>query len=211
MPPSTHQTTTLLIDGPRGKLEATYSEPSNPASACGIICHPDPQQEGTMHNKVVTTLNGAMEAMGWATLRFNYRGVGKSDGEYGNVEGELEDARIVHEWLRAKHPELPMHWAGFSFGAFIACQLSTEVSTHSLVTAAPVVSRGNYRGLDKVICPWLTVVGELDELVSVAEIELFQHESGQDFQLAPFPKATHFFHGQLIPLRERVKEFYDEM
>jgi uncharacterized protein len=198
----------LLIDGPSGKLEAMYNKPKTPATACGVICHPDPQQEGTMHNKVVTAISWAMEAMGWATLRFNYRGIGSSEGSYGHIEGEIDDGRAACEWLKAQNPGLPMHVAGFSFGAFIASTLATEFPVESLVTAAPVVSRGNYHELDKITCPWLAVVGEEDELVSVDAIHAFKDKSGQDFQLTPFPKTTHFFHGQLIPLRESIKAFY---
>ena len=208
MPLSIPETTPVLIAGPAGKIEAILSEPKTRPTACGIICHPDPEQEGTMHNKVVTALNWAMETSSFATIRFNYRGVGKSEGTHGHVTGELEDARAVYRWLNEKYPDLPMHLAGFSFGAFIAAQLTTEFTIQSLVTAAPVITRGNYAELNKINCPWLAVVGEEDELVSVEVIERYKNDFKQNFELIPFPQTTHFFHGQLIPLRETVKKFY---
>jgi hypothetical protein len=199
-----------MIDGPAGQLEAMLSEPKTSPTACGIVCHPDPTQEGTMYNKVVTAINWAMEQMGWATLRFNYRGVGNSAGDHGQVAGELDDARAVYQWLHERHPQLPLHWAGFSFGAYIAAQLTTEVPTQSLVTAAPVISRGGYQDLNKITCPWLAVVGEEDELVGVDEINDYINQSKQPVELKSFADTTHFFHGQLIPLRESMKAFYVE-
>lgn len=208
MPASTHQTENCFIDGPSGQLEAMISRPSGEATACGIICHPHPQHAGTMHNKVVTTLNWAMEAMGWVTVRFNYRGVGKSAGEYDNQIGEVEDARAVYQWLQAHYPHLPIHLAGFSFGAYISAKLASQLPAASLVSAAPVVSYSTYSDLAPISCPWFAIVGEADELVSVDEIENYRQESGQQFELHSFPETSHFFHGQLIPLREAVKAFY---
>lgn len=208
MAASTHTTSVVLIDGPCGKIEAIYSVPKTTPTGCGIVCHPDPTQEGTMYNKVVTAINWAMETMDWVTIRFNYRGVGKSEGSFGEVIGETEDARAVQRWLQTQHPDLPLHLAGFSFGSFIASTLVTELPAQSLVTAAPVVSRGEYPALAPITCPWLAVVGEADELVSIAEIETFKKESQQNFELVSFPETSHFFHGQLIPLRETVKAFY---
>jgi alpha/beta superfamily hydrolase len=211
MKASTHQTTPILIDGPIGPLEALLSEPKEAATACGLVCHPDPTQEGTMHNKVVTAINWAMECMGWVTLRFNYRGVGQSAGKHGKTLGELEDTRSIYEWLHHRFPELPFHAAGFSFGAFMASQLATEVPTDSLFTAAPVLSRGNYEHLARVRCPWLAVVGEEDELVSIDEIKKYMEDYQQPMKLTVFPQTTHFFHGQLIPLRETVRNFYQNL
>jgi alpha/beta superfamily hydrolase len=208
MLPSIPETRHLFIDGPAGKIEAILSEKKTPATACGIICHPDPEQEGTMHNKVVTALNWAMEAMGFVTVRFNYRGVLNSEGTHGHVSGELEDTRAVYEWLHKKYPHLPLHFAGFSFGAFIVAQLATELPTQSLVTVAPIVSRRSYSQLPKITCPWLTVVGEEDELISVQAIEQYKAVSEQNLELICFSDTTHFFHGKLIPLRETVKAFY---
>lgn len=210
MPTFKHQLTPVFIDGPAGQLEAMLSEPPTTPSACGIVCHPDPTQEGTMHNKVVSAMNWAMESMGWVTVRFNYRGVGKSTGEYGQIIGELDDARAVHQWLQQYFPHLPLHWAGFSFGAFIAAKLATETPTQTLVTAAPVISRGGYEKLNHIHCAWLAVVGEADELVSVEEIKHYISTAKQNIELQSFPQTSHFFHGQLIPLREKVKHFYSK-
>lgn len=206
---STHHTENCFIEGPSGQLEAMVSRPTDTPTAVGIICHPHPQHAGTMHNKVVTTLNWAMEAMNWVTVRFNYRGVGKSAGVYDNQIGEVEDARAIYQWLKQHYPNLPIHLAGFSFGAYISAKLASQVTAASLVSAAPVVSYSNYSAIEPINCPWLAVVGEADDLVSVDEIKAYRDESKQQFELISFPETTHFFHGQLIPLREAVKSFYN--
>lgn len=202
---------TLFIPGPTGQLEAIHSVPADQKpTACGLICHPHPQQEGTMYNKVVTTLHRAMQRMGWATVRFNYRGVMNSDGVYDQQIGEINDGIAVYDWLQEHHPHLPCHAAGFSFGAFIASQVATQRTTASLVTAAPVLNHSDYQQVS-INVPWLVVAGDQDELINPNDLLTYQSSLMQPFQLSTFKETTHFFHGQLIPLRERVCEFYESL
>lgn len=201
----------IFVPGPCGQLEAILTTPQDTPNAVGIICHPHPQQEGTMHNKVVTALSWAMEAMGWATLRFNYRGVGKSAGEYAQQIGEIDDGLAAYKWIQEKYPQCPIHMAGFSFGAFIAATVCNQLPCQSLVTAAPVVHHSNYNQLTNINCPWLAVVGEQDEIVTAEQIKELQTLQNFNFELTAFANTTHFFHGQLIPLREKVKMFYNSI
>ncbi len=118
----------LFIDGPAGRLEALLEEPEHgsPVEAA-LICHPHPQHGGTMHNKVVYRIARALRHSGSVALRFNYRGVNRSEGVYDEGNGETEDARAALAFLRARYPELPFSIAGFSFGARIALRLGCDV------------------------------------------------------------------------------------
>src|SRR6202045_281812 len=118
-----------LIEGPAGKLEALLEEPADgePREAC-LVCHPHPLFGGTMHNKVVYRIARGMRRTGAVVLRFNYRGVNRSEGKYDNGAGEIEDARAALEVLRARYPELPFALAGFSFGSRIILKLGCEIA-----------------------------------------------------------------------------------
>src|SRR2546423_741750 len=114
----------LFLAGPTGRLEALLEEPedSEPREA-ELVCHPHPQHGGTMHNKVVHRIARGLRKAGAAVLRFNYRGVNRSEGEYAHGEGEMEDARAALSYLRERYPGLPLTIAGFSFGSRIALRL----------------------------------------------------------------------------------------
>src|SRR5438477_12618625 len=118
----------LFIPGPAGRLEAILEEPADrePREAV-LVCHPHPQHGGTMHNKVVYRLARGLRRAGAVVLRFNFRGVGRSQGEHGHLTGEIEDARAALGWLQGRYPELPFALAGFSFGARVITQLGCSL------------------------------------------------------------------------------------
>src|SRR5512141_3505817 len=107
----------MMIDGPAGRLEALLEEPEHgePVEAA-LVCHPHPQHGGTMHNKVVYRIARGLRKAGCAVLRFNYRGVNLSEGEYAGGEGELDDARVALKLLTSRYPVLPLPLVPFSFG-----------------------------------------------------------------------------------------------
>ena len=118
----------IFLAGPEGKLEALLEEPEDdlPVEAA-VVCHPHPQFGGTMHNKVVYRLARGLRRAGCAVLRFNYRGVNLSEGEYAGGIGETEDARVALREIQVRYPDLPVIAAGFSFGSRVALRLaSTE-------------------------------------------------------------------------------------
>ena len=117
-----------FIAGPAGKLEALLEEPEHgePREAV-LVCHPHPRHGGTMHNKVVYRIARGLRRSGCVVLRFNFRGVNLSEGEYGHGIGEVEDARVCLEWLRARYPDLPYSLAGFSFGSRVILRLGGEL------------------------------------------------------------------------------------
>ncbi len=118
-----------MITGPAGRLEALLEEPeeAEPRHAA-LVCHPHPKHGGTMHNKVVYRIARGMQRAGAVVLRFNYRGVNLSEGEYDRGEGELEDARSALAWLRQRYPGLSYSLAGFSFGSRIVLRLGCPLA-----------------------------------------------------------------------------------
>jgi uncharacterized protein len=127
----------LFIEGPVGKLEALLEEPDDQAPRLAVlVCHPHPQHGGTMHNKVVYRIARGLRRAGAVVLRFNYRGVNLSEGQYAQGTGEREDTRAALSSLRSRYPELPFALAGFSFGSRIILKLGCELSHEPLCLIA---------------------------------------------------------------------------
>ncbi|HSQ04446.1 MAG TPA: alpha/beta fold hydrolase, partial [Burkholderiales bacterium] len=118
----------LFLAGPAGRLEALLEEPDEAATGVALVCHPHPQHGGTMHNKVVFRIARGLRRSGHVVLRFNYRGVNQSEGEYAHGEGELDDARVALDFLRGRYPAMPLTLAGFSFGSRIVLRLGCETN-----------------------------------------------------------------------------------
>ena len=202
----------LFIDGPAGQMEAILELPAdqNPV-ASAVICHPHPQHGGTMHNKVAHTLARAFGRLGFAALRFNFRGTENSEGEFDNGVGELNDALAAIEWMRARDPGKGLWVAGFSFGAAIAVKAAVATQIDGLVSVAPAISRFA-TGLDaQPSCPWLVVQGDQDELVDVEETVEWVNGLAPGPELLIVPGGEHFFHGRLVELRNAVSEFVEDV
>ena len=198
----------LLIDGPAGQLEALLELPNKVAPvALAVICHPHPLHGGTMLNKVVHTLARACVASDFATLRFNFRGVGESAGGFDEAIGEFDDAIAAVSWLRNRYPELPVWLAGFSFGGAIAIRVARHMETAGLVSVAPAVRRFAADVTAPPQCPWLLVQGDEDELVDIEETIAFVNKLDPGPELAIFEGGEHFFHGRLVELRNIVEDF----
>ncbi|MFW0092160.1 MAG: alpha/beta hydrolase [Coxiella-like endosymbiont] len=195
---------TFLISGPVGKLEVMTSNPENmEKSMTGIICHPHPLHGGTMHNKVVTTIAKAFYQLGLKTVRFNFRGVGKSEGKYDNAIGETDDLKTIIKWVQYNYPSDEIWLAGFSFGAYIAAKATNANRTIArLITIAPALNHSNYAALTDIICPWWLIVGRRDELVPFVDVKTFVDDSPVAMKCVPVEEANHFFDGVLIKLRE---------
>jgi hypothetical protein len=202
------KTEEVLIDGPAGRLEGLFERPAYGATTgVALVCHPHPVQGGTLQNKVTHTLARAFQTCGFATLRFNFRGVGESEGEFDEGAGELEDAVAATGWIRDRRREPALWLAGFSFGAAIAVKAASRVSADGLVSVAPAITRvAGDAGLQPT-CPWLVVQGEDDELVDPEETIAWVNGLEPGPELLLFPGTGHFFHGKLVPLREAVVDF----
>lgn len=205
---NTSKSERLFIDGPAGRLEAVLDFPPTDALlGAVVVCHPHPQHGGTMHNKVVHTLARTFVRLGYAALRFNFRGTENSAGRFDNGVGELDDALVAIAWLRATLPVTELWLAGFSFGAAIAVRAATQSSVDGLISVAPAVSRFAADLAQQPQCPWLIVHGDCDELVSVDETIDWVNGLAAGPELVILEGAEHFFHGRLTDLRGIVAEF----
>lgn len=202
----------LFILGTAGRLEARVSEPvtgsSGSSRAIAVVLHPHPLFQGSLENKVVFTLTRAASSAGAGTIRFNFRGVGKSEGRYGEGLGELSDVHSVVSWARAQWGPEPVLWLlGFSFGASLAIQSTRALGGAALVTIAPPVHHFTFGPEQLPTCPWLIIQGEDDEIVPVSEVVAWSKNLPQQAVFELWPRVTHFFHGQLVPLRSTVSRF----
>lgn len=191
------------ILGPAGKLELIYAKPHEAFPAWGIVCHPHPLYGGTMHNKVVTTLIKTFQSLNLATVRFNFRGVGQSAGQFDQGIGELADLMTVIDWAQ-QEIQKPIWLAGFSFGAYIALKAATQLNITKLVTIAPPVQHFAVDDLAPILCPWILAQGEQDDVVSPRAVLEWAEKRHPQPTILRFPEAGHFFHGQLTELRTRL-------
>jgi len=197
-----------LIDAPAGSLEIVMNCPKSSSELpipYGVICHPHPLFGGTMNNKVVYTLATMFNQLGAGSVRFNFRGVGKSSGDFDNGEGELDDLRAVVDWLKTEYAPSELWLAGFSFGSYVALRAHESLQATRLILVAPPMERFDFSQLYLSKTPTIVVQGAKDEVVSPDAV--YQWVSSQ--MNAPnfiwMPEADHFFHGQLNELREAVK------
>ncbi|HWR87060.1 MAG TPA: alpha/beta fold hydrolase, partial [Acidiferrobacterales bacterium] len=153
----------ITLTGPAGALEAlTICPTQGETVATAVILHPHSLHGGTMHNKVVHMLARAFAQIGVASVRFNFRGVGASAGEFARGQGEAEDALAVMAWVREQLPGTPVWLAGFSFGAYVALRVAASAQVSGLITVAPAVHLYDFSALTLPRCPWLLIQGEAD-------------------------------------------------
>lgn len=200
-------TDSFFLPGPSGQLEALFSTPrQNAKEIVAIICHPNPLFEGTMHNKVVTTIAKAFDILGITTVRFNFRGVGNSEGEYGETIGETEDCLAVVDWAQKTYPNYSLWLAGFSFGSYISANVANQISVAQLVSIAPAVNHHDFTVFTNINCPWLVIMGDQDEIVPVDKVKAWAANPPSPLDFYLLPGASHFFHGKLIEMREVLVE-----
>lgn len=201
----------FTIPGSVGELEVMTTWPKDSAHpTVAIICHPNPTQLGTMHNKVVTTLAKSFDMLGFKTVRFNFRGVGKSAGEFGHVKGEIDDLLALIDWVERELPEHKLILSGFSFGSYIAAAVANQRNCSHLVSIAPPVDRLDFTSLTEVNCPWLVVMGDQDEVVLPAEVIEWANNPPSPINFILLKNVDHFFHGRLIELRELIINYFSE-
>ena len=196
-----------MLSGPAGDLEVVASPAVGvrDKSAVAIVCHPHPLHGGTMTNKVVTTLVKTFRELGLATVRFNFRGVGKSAGRFADGVGEVEDLLAVVDWVKKMLPNDDLWLAGFSFGGYIAAKVATQIPVAQLVTVAPQASRFTAEPFPPIMCPWVLVQGERDEVVPPEEVFAWVETLDRKPIVIRMPGAGHFFHGQLLELQKKLQ------
>ncbi len=167
---SQHQHKSLFIDGPAGRLQALY-QPGEAAKPAVVVCHPHPQYGGTMRNKVVYWMGRAFEDAGCSVLRFNFRGVEGSDGQWDEGVGEADDARAALDWLHGLHPQSPLWLAGFSFGCYAGLQAArADARVSRMFAVAPAVNLWSFAFMRGESRPVTVIAGTTDEIVPFAQV-----------------------------------------
>jgi alpha/beta superfamily hydrolase len=196
------------IPGPAGPLEAAIdAAAAADPRAVAVICHPHPQQSGTMHNKVVTTVARAFVRLGAVAVRFNFRGVGTSAGSYGEGIGERADALAVVEWSREQWPGSRLYLGGFSFGAATALAIASAVEPQGLITVAPPVARLPADFVPPK-CTWVLIHGGADDVVPAAPVLDWCASLPVPPRVVLLDGAGHYFHGRLPELTAAVTDTF---
>lgn len=210
--PSAGTAQELLLPGAAGAIETLLAAPrSGPARGIAVICHPHPLMGGAMTNKVAYTLASTALKAGLYALRFNFRGVGRSEGVHDHARGETDDVVTVVEALRAASGgQLPLLLGGFSFGGHVALRAAHRVAPALQISIAPPLSRFMDEGLGLPPapgCPWLLVHSRDDEVVPFAESDRFVSLYDPPPTRIVVDGAGHFFHGRLTELADSVLDF----
>lgn len=190
----------IMIPGPEGRLEARYSHSKTPNAPLALILHPNPEHGGTMNNKVSYMMFQAMVQRGFSTLRFNFRGVGQSQGIHDRGEGELGDAASALDWMQDLNPNAPYVWiAGFNFGAWIGMQLlMRRPEIEGFISVAPPANIYDFSFLAPCPSSGLIIQGEKDDVVTLDPVsklvEKLHAQKGIEIDHRIVGGANHFFH-----------------
>ncbi len=187
------------IRGAAGNLEGITHWPDELPRAIVLVAHPLPTMGGTMENKVVTTLAKTFAELGFAALRFNFRGVGGSEGEFDQGDGEVEDVLAVVRHARREHGDLPLILSGFSFGGYVQARAAQHLHPHRMVLVAPAVGRF---AMPHVPHNTLLIHGDEDAVIPLEDV--LHWARPQQLPIVVLPGAEHFFHGRLNQIRQIV-------
>jgi hypothetical protein len=198
----------LTLPGPAGQLEVVLNIPETPPRGIALVAHPHPLQGGTLDNKVAQTLAKTFFALGYVSIRFNFRGVGRSEGTFDDGVGETDDARAALAYAQQRFgadAALPVVLAGFSFGTFVQARLGADVAAERLVLVAPAVQR---IGTAPVAPDTIVIHGEEDDVVPLADVLAWARP--QALPITVFPGCGHFFHGRLPQLQAVISGMWRE-
>jgi alpha/beta superfamily hydrolase len=197
----------LRLTGPAGAIEALADvpEPEHERTGTAIVCHPHPLHGGSLHNKVVVMVERIVRELGLRTLRFNFRGVGASAGEYDEGRGETLDLLAVAEWVQRVRPNDALWLAGFSFGSYVALLAARHLPVKQMISIAPPVGRWDFSAAIAPPCPWLVVQGEDDDVVEPQKVFDWIEAMPDKPTLVRMPETGHFFHRRLMDLRGAIK------
>lgn len=191
----------MHIKGPSGMLEIGHCQGAADNNTYVIVCHPHPLHGGTMENKVVTTLFKTATTLGFHTVRFNFRGVGKSEGDHDEGVGETEDLMAVTHWIIGQQPTAKIMLAGFSFGSMVAYNACQRYDYDRLICVAPSVTKSMFNSKEPT-CPYVVIMGSHDELIASSVVRQWVAERSHRPRYLEISDASHFFHGKLLQLRE---------
>jgi hypothetical protein len=199
------------IQGPAGRLEALLElpvlVPDQPIRAAVVFAHPLPIEGGTMHTKVVYRATKALARIGCAVLRFNFRGVGGSDGTWNEGAGELADFRAALDTMAARYPDTELWTAGFSFGSYVALTVgATDDRVRVLIGIAPPLDRYNFDAVARSTKPKFFIQGERDEVCPLKRMYEFYAQLPEPKELVVIDGATHLFDGKVLEVGDAIED-----
>jgi len=199
----------LDLAGPAGRLEALIDEGDGASRAAVVFGHPHPQYGGTMHTRAVYQAAKGLARIGCSVLRFNFRGVGLSEGTFDQGEGEMADYAAALDVMAARHPGAPLWAAGFSFGSWIALETgSADPRVSALIAIAPPVKRDGYTWTHTLATekPKFFVQGDMDELCPIRDLWAFYAQLKEPKELVVIDGASHLFEGQAREVGEALAD-----
>jgi alpha/beta superfamily hydrolase len=196
---------TFTFEGPAGPIEGLYKPGSDRPARAAVLSHPHPSFGGTMHNKVVFRAARAFERLGYPSLRYNFRGVGRSAGSFAEGVGEADDARAALGWMAREHPGVPLVHCGFSFGNTIGTPVAAaDPRVDRLVCLGTATASFPFERLWDVALPKLFVQGAHDEHGPVDELRAGLARVARPWDLVVVEDADHFFAGHLDALEAAI-------
>ena len=206
----------VIFNGPEGRLEGRYHHSKKPNAPVALLLHPHPQYGGTMNNKVVYTLYQTFVRRGFSTLRFNFRGVGRSQGRFDNGQGELSDAASALDWMQAHNPNTTACWiAGFSFGAWVGMQLMMRrPEIRGFISVAPPASLHDFSFLAPCPASGMILHGDKDEVIPQASVDKLaqklQKQKNIKIDYRVIAGSDHFFQDHIDDLNKHVNDYLDK-
>ncbi|MDF2095989.1 alpha/beta hydrolase [Aquibaculum arenosum] len=203
----------VMFNGPAGRLEGRYHHAADSTAPIALVLHPHPQHGGTMNNKIVYSLFHAFVRQGFSVLRFNFRSVGRSQGNYDRGEGELADAASALDWLQMYNPNASACWVGgFSFGAWIGMQLlMRRPEIAAFISVAPPANLYDFSFLAPCPSSGLVIQGTADEIVPEAAskklVEKLSHQRDITIDYQTIQGANHFFQGYLEQMEKTAEDY----
>lgn len=200
---------TFFVDGPAGKIETILAEPGNQPSGIAIVAHPHPLHGGTLNNKVVYTLFNSVLQLGYIAVKFNFRGVGQSEGSFDHGIGEVDDVVAVTSFVQkqfAGHADdFPLLLAGFSFGGGVQIQAAQRLHPESLILVAPSLRHVVSAQIPSEVKRILIIQGDRDDIVPLDAT--LEWATAQTLPIVVIPGAEHFFHGKLTALKQVILNY----
>ncbi|MDR1694352.1 MAG: alpha/beta hydrolase [Lactobacillaceae bacterium] len=196
----------VIFNGYAGRLEGRYHQSEKPGAPIALILHPHPQYGGTMNNKVVYTLFSIFQKLGFSVLRFNFRGVGRSQGDFEDGPGELSDATIALDWLQSVNPEARQCWiAGYTFGAWIGLQLlMRRPDINNFIAISPPANEKDFTFLAPCPAPGLIIQGGADDIVNPSSVSTLARrlnaQKSVQVDFALIEDADHMYNNHLVDL-----------
>jgi len=199
----------LMIPAGDLQLEALLREPQGAIRGAVVICHPHPVYGGTMDNRVVYRAAKAVVEAGFAALRFNFRGVGESTGQYDQGDGEKEDAIAAISWLETKYPALPLALMGYSFGAWVGLRVAcSDPRVEAMVALAPPLNLYDFEFLYNNSKPALYIAGTRDEFCSQENLDQLARRLPASSSVHRIEGAEHFFAGYIETIQSLITDFF---